>query len=622
MHNEPMLQRPATSPGLAEAQRHMRQAWLAFVAVSVCLLAAVIFIAGDYGQKRAFAEIEERALDDVGLKAALLRAVLERQRAVPLVLSGDTELQRTLETEEVGAVDRLNRKLEALAASTRAAVIYVIDTDGMTIAASNWREPASFVGSNYGFRDYFRLGMKDGKAEHFAMGNVSRRPGLYISRRVDGAGGPLGVVVAKLEFDDVEAGWRASDSPAFVVDHRGIVLITSEPSWRFMTTEPIARERLAELRESLQFGDAPLLPLPFEKRGATDNGNALIRVLLPGGGTRDYLRVEAALPSTSWRIDQLSPVAASTNASIRETRLIALGALVPLLSLLAFLLRRRQLGELRALREQIAREELEARVIERTHDLSLARDRLQDEIAGHRQTSEKLQTVQEELVQANRLAILGQVAAGVAHEINQPVATIRAYADNARTFLDRGQMQTAAENMTTIASLTDRIGTITSELRSFARKGQLEAGPTDMRDVIEGAILLLRSRFSGRMDALDISLPANDLKVLGNRIRLEQVLINLLQNALEALGNRPDGRIEVTCAASETSEVKLSIADNGPGIPEQIREELFTPFNTSKAAGLGLGLAISKEIVVDYGGRIDVETGAEGTIFTIHLKKA
>ncbi|TJW55779.1 MAG: two-component sensor histidine kinase, partial [Mesorhizobium sp.] len=211
--------------------------------------------------------------------------------------------------------------------------------------------------------------------------------------------------------------------------------------------------------------------------------------------------------------------------------------------------------------------------------------------------------------------------AGVAHEINQPVATIRAYADNARVFLDRQQTAPAEENLDAIAALTERIGTITDELKTFARKGRTAAEPVELRGVIEGAVVLLRSRFAGRLDALDIALPPPALKVMGNRVRLEQVLINLFQNALEALDGRDGARVEVLVEEKDDGVV-LNVSDNGPGIPPAILKSLFTPFNTSKEKGLGLGLVISKDIVADYGGRIEVASGAEGTRFTIHLAKA
>ncbi|MCA1404345.1 sensor histidine kinase [Ensifer sp. IC3342] len=606
---------------LGDLQRRARRSWSIFALVALALLAFGLFAAGEYGRTNALNALAEQSRIDASLKASLLRAVVEKQRALPLVLADDTAIRQSLLTPDARSLDQINRKLEELAASAGAAVVYLIGLDGVAIAASNWREPTSFVGSNYGFRDYFRLAIRDGQAEHFAMGSVSKRPGLYISRRIDGPAGPIGVIVAKLEFDGVEADWASTGRPVYVTDRRGIVLITSIPSWRFMTTKQIPEDRLASIRESLQFGDAPLLPLHFSQIEAKADGSSTLDALLPGSRAETFLRVETMVPSTNWRLEQLSPLTAALSAGARDARLQMLAILVPLLALAAFLMRRRQTVALRSAAERAARNELEARVEERTRDLTMARDRLETEIADHRQTTEKLQAVQQDLVQANRLAILGQVAAGVAHEINQPVATIRAYADNARIFLDRGQSATAAENLTSIAELTERVGTITDELRRFARKGNFVAEPTEMRDVIEGAMLLLRSRFAGRMDTIRISFPPNGLKAMGNRIRLEQVLINLLQNALEALGDAENGEIRVRCVETERG-IELTVADNGPGIPEDVRDELFTPFNTSKEEGLGLGLAISKEIVADYGGDIAVETSDSGTTFTIHLKKA
>ncbi|MBD3753800.1 MAG: ATP-binding protein, partial [Micrococcales bacterium] len=242
--------------------------------------------------------------------------------------------------------------------------------------------------------------------------------------------------------------------------------------------------------------------------------------------------------------------------------------------------------------------------------------------AEHHATETRLQTVQQELVQANRLAILGQVAAGVAHEINQPLATIRAYADNAATFLARGQSAPATENLTFIAGLTERIGTITDELRTFARKGRAAAEPVELATVVEGALLLLRSRFSGRLDMLHVVAIPHDVRVMGNRIRLEQVLINLLQNALEAMAGKPGGRIDVEWTQMPGKMTAIRVTDNGPGIAPEILDHLFTPFSTSKEGGLGLGLVISKDIVEDYGGTLSVESSPAGTTFTVTMTKA
>ncbi|RUW73269.1 MULTISPECIES: sensor histidine kinase [unclassified Mesorhizobium] len=622
-----MLQRPAAgaiaglSPTPEQLGRRARRAWLLFAGVALAIIAAALYGAGLYGRAVEVDALAAQGRTDANLKVALLRAVLENPRALPLLLSEDQQVHDALAARSAAAIDVLNRKLEGLVSGTKASVLYVTGTNGLAVASSNWREPTSFVGNDYGFRAYFSRAMQTGTAEYFALGNVSKRPGLYISRRVGSASAPLGVVVVKMEFDQLEADWHEANRPAYVSDEHGVVLITSVPSWRFMTTAPLAGATLAEIRDSQQFGDAPLVPLPIARPETLSADVSIVHAITPGGSDGEYLRLSTPVASTPWRLDYLVPAEAPIAAAQREMRLLALGVIGPLIGLAAYLLWRRQSAQMRIAAEQATRAELERRVVERTEDLSRARDRLQAEITDHRSTEAKLQVVQQELVQANRLAILGQVAAGVAHEINQPVATIRAYADNARVFLDRKQTAPAEENLGAIAALTERIGTITEELKTFARKGRTAAEPVELRGVIEGAVVLLRSRFAGRLDALEIKLPPPALKVMGNRVRLEQVLINLFQNALEALDGRDGARVEVSVEERDDGVV-LSVSDNGPGIPPAILKSLFTPFNTSKEKGLGLGLVISKDIVADYGGRIEVASGAEGTRFTIHLAKA
>ncbi|MBY3069117.1 sensor histidine kinase [Rhizobium laguerreae] len=622
MHKSAMSVSQKLWPSLPLKHR-IRRMWWVYAVLALLAVVASLWASGEIGRLRAEAALEEQARMDARLNAALLRTVLEKYRALPFVLSQDAALAAALAGNDAGAFERLSQKLENLAVGTKAAVIYVIDKDGMAVSASNWREPTSFVGNDYRFREYFQGAVERGQAEHFALGTVSKKPGLYISQRISGSNGLLGVVVVKVEFDDVEADWNASNTPSYVVDERGIVLITSIPSWRFMTIGRVAGDRLTAIRESLQFGDAPLQPLPLDMVRDLGDGLDVVGIVMPGdAGKTRFLDVATSVPATGWHLQHLVALGPSVDAGIREARMLALLILLPLLAGAAFLLRRRHVISLRISSEQRAREELERRVAERTLDLSQARDRLQAEIVGHKSTEQKLQAVQQDLVQANRLAILGQVAAGVAHEINQPVATIRAYADNARTFLNRGQTAPAGENLESIAALTERIGSITEELKTFARKGRGNAEPTGLKDVIEGAVMLLRSRFAGRMDTLDIDLPPDELQVMGNRIRLEQVLINLLQNALEAVAPKAgEGRVEVR-TSTDAGMITVTVADNGPGIPPEIRKGLFTPFNTSKESGLGLGLVISKDIIGDYGGRMEVLSDSGGTRFIVQLRKA
>jgi two-component system C4-dicarboxylate transport sensor histidine kinase DctB len=595
--------------------------WWLFAFIWAVIAVVAIYVAGELGRTETIKALQQDASTDGQLKVALLNVALERPRALPLVLSGDRDLVAALETGGA-AVDRLNRKLEGLIEGTQASVIYVTGPNGVAIASSNWRAADSFVGTSYSFRDYFSLAMRTGMAEHYALGNVSRKPGLYISRRVDSEDGKaLGVVIAKVEFNRLEADWRIGGKPVYVADANGVVLMTSISAWRFDTIKPIDQQTRRTIADSLQFGNETLDLLPFSPLRFIDNSTELIHINSPAVNSGDYLRFILPVPTTSWHLHYLLPVEPTLMVEVQRMRLLMLAGMMPLIVLSGLWLRRRQKARQAEEVAARARAELERRVDERTRDLQSAMDQLETEISGHQQTGRELQTVQQELVKANRLAILGQVAAGVAHEINQPVATIRAFADNARTLMNRQRLEEADENMKDIAALTERIGVITSDLKILARKGRAAAQPVSVKAVIEGAVVLLRSRFAGHMEALDIALPAETLMVSGSPIRLEQIVINLLQNALEAVEDKAGG--QVTISVREAGDrVVLSVADNGPGIAPDILEALFTPFNTSKDGGLGLGLVISREIAADYGGRIEVESNPSGTCFSVYLKKA
>lgn len=595
-------------------------AMLIYGVIALMITAGALLIADDYGHNRAYEALQSRAEGAAELNAVLLRTVLEKQRSLPFVLSQDRDVISALSSRSGSMLQLVDRKLESLIPGTRSAVIYLLDAEGLALAASNWRDPTSFVGNNYSFRPYFTGAVAAGSAEHYALGTVSKRPGIYISRRIDGPLGLLGVIVVKLEFDELEADWRRNSDPSLVVDQRGIVLVTSLPEWRFMTEGVVPPDQIGPIRESLQFGDAPLKPLDITP-ATTQSDPDIVQVRLPGAvKAEEFLRVRTLVPTTNWTLQSLTPVRAAVSEATRTAQLLALIVLAPVLGLTAFLLRRRGLVLRRAREQEAARRELERRVAERTADLSAAHAELVMQGEERQKTEAKLQTVQQELVQANRLAILGQVTAGVAHEINQPVAAIRSYADNAGTFLGRNQIESAKDNLKTIAGLTERIGTITDELRTFSRKGTGDSGPISISDVIEGSLLLLSTRFRQRANQIVAAMPPPDIRVRGNRIRLEQVLINLVQNALEATEGASASKVTVRTAVGD-DEVQLIVSDNGPGIPEMIMQSLFTPFNTSKERGLGLGLVICHDIVAEYGGRIEVESSGTGTEFTVHLPR-
>ncbi|GHC80219.1 sensor histidine kinase [Limoniibacter endophyticus] len=595
-----------------------------FVIIAVLATLAVSLFAVHLGRSTALADMQAQARTDTTLKIALLRAVLERSGILPQVLARDPDLRLTLKSQRAVDFRKLNEKLELVARETGAAVIYAVRVDGLAVAASNWREPDSFVGNDYSFRAYFYDAMKSGAGKHYALGTVSRRPGLYVSRRIDDLDGtPLGAIVVKLEFDQLERDWASSGNLTFITDEKGVVLVTSNSSLRFRAMKALSEQERETLRASLQFGDASLEQLDIRQRQPLGPEENLVSAGEPiGKMSETYLDLQMPVEGTGWTINYLAPVSEAIAKGIREWLLLSLAALFPVLAGSGFYLRKRHAADLRLIAEQEARDALERRVEERTSDLKAAHGRLEAEIEEHRETERKLQAVQQELVSANRLAILGQVVAGVAHEVNQPLATIRTYADNALSFLSIGRAEDACQNLTTIASLTERIARITQELRNFARKGKgsdkSEAIPVG--EIIDGALMLLRARFRTRMEALEIEWPSSDMRVMGSRIRLEQVLINLLQNAFEAIGERSDGEVRVYAEVRE-GRVHIVVHDNGVGLSPMIRAGLFTPFNTSKEQGLGLGLVISREIITEHGGTLSLDSDEAGTRATIIVER-
>jgi len=576
----------------------------ALAALAVIALLGWLGARWSMGQANAAADASAR--QTARTHVALLSSELQKFRLLPLVLVEYPDMAATLGDKSAAARDRLDRTLEQLAQRTDAAAIYVVGADGTTQAASNWNSPASFVGQNYGFRPYFRDAMARGSSEFFALGTVSGRPGLYLARRVDRAGKPLGVVVVKVEFDGVEAAWARNQGMSFLVDAHGVVLVTSVPGWRFHAIGPIDAATLADLHRTLQFGNAPPLPAPltFDRAGA-----------LVDGKTRYRAATEDA-PLAGGRLYHLSPLDPPLATARSQALLVGLGLLLVIAIVAGLLIRSAETRRIQA----AARAALEEEVARRTAELSDANARLVVESEERIEADRRYRESREELAQANRLASLGQITAGVAHEINQPVAAIRTFAENGATLIDRAAPEKARENLARIVDLTARIGTITGELRAFSRRRTAAGGTAALGSVLDGVMLLLGERARGVV-AIDIAPPLLAAPLIGDRTRLEQVVINLVQNAIEAVEGRKGGRVTVTAERTDKA-IALAVGDNGPGLDPAIAATLFTPFASAKPEGLGLGLAIARDIAREFGGDIVHREGDAGATFVAMLALA
>lgn len=572
---------------------------LVLIAAAIAFVTLVVWLGGRIAGADAEAELRQRAGAALALDLALLDSELQRHRATPVILATEEPLRTLLQRPDDDARAVVNARLEALAGQTGAAAIYVTDGRGTALAASNYRGPASFVGADYAFRPYFRDAMRQGAAEFFGQGTVSREPGLYISRRIDGPDGPLGVVVAKVQFQAVESAWGRQDGEVVVADSHGVILLASKPERRFSTLSPLPEPLRRQLIETRQFGESPL-----RWTGASVSPPDQVEI----DGAR-LLVSQAAIGAAGWRLQVWTPM---RPVEARETLGRWLGLLGSMLLLLAgaalraMMLRSRR----RSKAEGDARRMLEDEVGQRTQALTEANARLSLEVTERREAETRLRRLQADLVQANRLAQMGQTMAGVAHEINQPVAAIRANADNALILLDRREEAEARANLARIQSLTGRIGGIIESLRGLARKSPASARPVLVSEAIEGAVLLLASR--DRVGRLTVTGEVAGVRVLADRVRLEQVLINLLQNAFEAVDGAPDAAVTLSVEA-DGERVRLAVSDNGPGVPQAMRGALFTPFATGKPNGLGLGLVISRDIMESVGGDLSLDDGGGGT---------
>ncbi|GGB29411.1 two-component sensor histidine kinase [Sphingomonas metalli] len=571
---------------MGDSRTLRRAGWV--IAALVASLAAAL-IAGLVAERGARLRFAATLSADVRLRQALLASEVARFRLLPEAIADDRDLVATLAGQQTAA-HALDRKLETLAAHTGAAAIYLVGPAGRALAASNWRRPTSFVGQDYRFRRYYSAAMRDGSAEQFALGTVSRRPGLYLSRRTAGGG----VVVVKLEFDRIEQAWRAAGGITFVTARAGIVLVTSRPDWRFAATRPLTGAEAAAARTDYGVAALGAPPLTVRPDGLVETA----------GAAGPLLVARSPIDERGWQVALAMPVRGVVDVATRNA---AIAAGLATLALAALVWGWRE----RARRRTERTEALEAAVAERTADLSR-------EIAERAAAEARAAELREGLRQANRLAALGQITASVAHETAQPVAAIRNYAVTGEQLLDRGALEEVRGNLRAIDRLTGRIGAVTAELRGFSRKGSGAIGPVPLAEVIDGARLILKERLA-RVALILPDIPA-DLIVIAGRVRLEQVMVNLLQNAIEALEGQADPRIVLTLATMPDT-VALTVADNGPGIAPDIAAKLFTPFATSRPQGLGLGLTIAQDIMHDLGGALRLVPGGGGAVFVVEMRR-
>jgi two-component system C4-dicarboxylate transport sensor histidine kinase DctB len=573
---------------------------------------------------------------------AALKSTLERYESLPYLISRHPLVQHVVVEQHPDLVDQANRYLEDVNRHARATATYIIREDGLSVAASNWRGPDSFVGIQYRFRPYFIDAIKGGVGRFFGIGTVSHDPGYYISQPVRTGGRPdgriVGVAVVKLNLEWFP-GPDASE-PLFVTDDHGVIFLSSVPAWKYHTVRPLPGHVVDAIRRTQQYADLPLSPLPIAVEKTLGDDAHIVRIGDDLGAAR-FIETRRSLGEPAWQLVTLSPLepvdAAARNAAIMT------GFAYLSLCLLGFYwrMRRARVREVMRSREMLQKAYalLNERVAERTADLSQANEQLQREVAERTRAEQELRAAHDELVQASKLAALGQMAAGITHELNQPLTALRSFSDNTRVLLERGEHAAVHENLEAIGALTERMGKITNQLKLFVGRSRPKSARANVGRALRNTLLLLGKRLEGvsvelaLVDGsvtppvcapLDPNADYPSLIAQCEDLRLEQVLINLLGNALDAVATGSAPRIGIEVDALDDA-LSISVRDNGPGIPDDALPRLFEPFFTTKEVGhgLGLGLAISSSIARDSGGTLTAhnEPGG-GARFVLTLRRA
>ncbi|MHA6491825.1 sensor histidine kinase [Pseudomonas borbori] len=561
-------------------------------------LLASIWLAGRYAERRAWEERSGEARGQLQLYAQSIHTLVERFRSVPEVLALDSDIKALLRAPADRLLrEKLNHRLEQLNAAAGSTVLYLLDDQGDTLVASNWRDWSSFVGNNYAFRPYFQDAVRQSSGRYFAVGVTTGIPGYFLSHAVrDEEGRVLGVLVVKLELEELQREWTDQAGVLLVADSYSVVILSNRPAWRFRALDDLDEQARSELVEVRKYAEQALQPLPSTLLRQIDERTQWRRVDGPDG-SRDYLWQRLALGNEGWTLHLLLEPKTLVN-SVRSYRLAAAGVWMTLAFLLLFLAQRRKTQRLQA----GIRERLEREVALRTAELREA---------------------QEGLVHAAKMAALGQMSAAMAHEINQPLTAMQMQLGSLRLLLDSGRQEDVREGLQRIDGLLQRMAGLTGHLKTFARKSP--AGLSErlrLSDVLEQALQLLGPRIRSEEVELRRQIDA-DAMVLGDAIRLEQVLLNLLHNALDAMADAPPRRLQIRIL-SENGQCMLSVADSGGGIAESDLGHVFEPFFTTKpvGAGLGLGLAVSYGIVRELGGTLEAANGEQGAVFTLRLPAA
>jgi len=535
----------------------------------ISLLIVAILTALAFGAATVFFQnsVKEAGLSRAQIYQNAIENELSRLEHLPGLLASDPDIRSALDTNYYFGI---NQKFAALAQSSQSEAIYLLNRDGLTVAASNFDQPQTFVGQNYGFRPYFKTALAGEEGRFFAIGATTSRPGYFLSAPIYDRGRVVAVVAVKLDLTALNAVLESSSERTFVSNSDGVIVLSDAAENLYASILPISRGRRAEMAEERQFGKEPLVELDWIPR----NGRVAF------GGTNNFL-FELPISFEGWTLHFLvdarqALVPALAVSGIFCAALIALALVAGLF------------------RENRVRQALEISQI----------------------TQARLEKAQIELQQSSKMAALGQLAASVTHELGQPISAMRNHIAAAEM-----SGNAPAALITKFNGIVSRMENITSQLRFFSTKKTVERKLVKASALLENALCLMAHDFE--KDGVEVLTDfTSDPEVTVDAERLERVFVNILQNAGRAMQGRSIKRVSISTAV-EGGLAHIRICDTGSGLGGQSIDQMREPFHTTAASGegMGLGLAISDAILREHGGHIVAHDNDEGACFTVILPR-
>ena len=550
--------------------------------VLVALVLVHVFLREYYLEQQSAKQTER-----VDVYRNSLFATLSRHDYLPGVLSKNDALFDKAFNEP----EQASQILESIRSASEADFIYIMAADGTTIASSNWDQETSFVGEKYGFRPYFTQAVAHGSGDFFGIGATTNIAGYFVSARYPEIGPVKAITAVKVNSSTLDKNWKGSEEEVFVSDKNGVVILSSSPKWRYKSLRAISQLQRDEISAQRQFGDETLEPLGLKTFG---DSQSLVTIL-----NTKYLQTTTDIGKMGWELHYLVPY------SVVQSQLVLFWSKAIILALMgvAALLLMRMINAHNALRDSQG-ESSKLRELNRS---------LEHEIIERKQVEVALRKAETDLRRTSKLTAMGQLSASITHELGQPLSAMRTYIASLGA---HSSQETQDKTLGKLAGLVERMISITQQLRYFARSGDKEIRRVNLKDTIQGALNSTQPAIQAANVTLDIQQQDRPVNVLAGSVRMEQVLVNLIRNALDAMQeNSPEKKRQLLIRLStEHNQAVLTVEDSGPGISEEAQKMLYEPFYSTKPSGIGmgLGLAISTNIVAELEGSLRAENRPEG----------